>query len=152
MLKDIHKQGDWLAKIDLKDAYFMIPVHHQDRKFLRFQNQGKTYLFKCLPFGLSSALWVFTKTLHPVVTLLRELGLRMVVYIDVILVMAESKAQIKDFVQCLAYLLENLDYIINYKKSAISIQQPQRPFLQCPCLQMVAEGPQQSPRSGKSGL
>ena len=33
-----HKQGDWLAKIDLKDAYFMTPVHHQDRKFLRFQN------------------------------------------------------------------------------------------------------------------
>ena len=69
---------------------------------------------------LSSAPWVFTKTLRPVVTLLRELGLRMVVYIDDILVMAESEAQLKDHVRCLVYLLENLGYIINYKKSVLT--------------------------------
>ena len=87
--------------------------------YLRFQNQGKTYQFKCLPFGLSSAPLVFTKTLRPVVTLLRELGLRIVVYIDDVLVMAESEAQLKDHVQCLVYLLENLGYIINYKKISV---------------------------------
>ena len=69
---------------------------------------------------LSSAPWVFTKTLRPVVTLLRELGLRMVVYIDDILVMAKSEAQLKDHVRCLVYLLENLGYIINYKNSVLT--------------------------------
>ena len=82
--------------------------------------EGKTYQFKCLPFGLSSAPWIFTKTLRPVVTLLRELGLWMVVYIDNIQVMAESEAQLKDHVQCLMYLLKNLGYIINYKKSVLT--------------------------------
>ena len=143
---------------------------------------------------------------RPVVTLLEELGLRMVVYIDDIVVMAESEAQLKDHVQCLVYLLENLGYIINYKKISVdtnktvgvsrvhsglrlsraetSNRQGQDDQAGCPeitkafthnstgtisihrevecghkshsssalVLQRVAEGPQQSPRSGKSGL
>ena len=33
-LKDVIKQGDWLGKIDLKDAYLTIPVHPPDQKYL----------------------------------------------------------------------------------------------------------------------
>ena len=33
MVKDIIKPGDWLAKIDLKDAYFLVPVHYSHQKF-----------------------------------------------------------------------------------------------------------------------
>ena len=40
------------------------------------------YQFNCLPFSLSSAPWVFTKTLKPVIALLRELGVRLIAYID----------------------------------------------------------------------
>ena len=32
--------GDWLASIDLKDAYFHVPVLPQHRKYLRFHWQG----------------------------------------------------------------------------------------------------------------
>ena len=49
-----------------------------------FQWQERTFQFNCLPFGLSSAPWVFTKTTRPVVAILRSLGLR------VILIMAAS--------------------------------------------------------------
>ena len=55
MLKDLLKAGDWMAKIDLKDAYFMIPMAQEDRAFLCFQWRDKAYQFNCLPFGLSSA-------------------------------------------------------------------------------------------------
>ena len=61
--------------------------------------QGTTYEFNCLPFGLSSAPWVFTKTLKPVAALLRELGVRMVIYIDDILIMAESMELAKSKLQ-----------------------------------------------------
>ena len=37
MLKDLLNTGDWIAKIDLKDAYFMVPVAKEDREFLHFR-------------------------------------------------------------------------------------------------------------------
>ena len=55
------KRNDWMTKINLKDAYFMIPIH---RSVLRFSTQNRLYQFSCLPFGLSCAPWVFTKTLR----------------------------------------------------------------------------------------
>ncbi len=90
MLKDLLKQGDWMAKIVLKDAYFMVPMASEDREFLRFQWKDKAYQFNCLPFGLSSAPWVFTKTTRPVMAILWQLGLRLIIYIDDILLMAET--------------------------------------------------------------
>lgn len=72
-LKNTIKLDDWLVKLDFKDGYFTILIQSSQRKYLRFTLHGKTYKFKCLPFGLSSAPWVFTKTLKPVVTLLQEM-------------------------------------------------------------------------------
>ena len=72
MLKYLLRAGDWMAKIDLKDAYFMIPIAQKDRDFLKFQWKDQTYQFNCLPFRLSSAPWVFTKTIWPVVAALRK--------------------------------------------------------------------------------
>jgi mRNA-degrading endonuclease HigB of HigAB toxin-antitoxin module len=55
-LKDLLRKGDWMGKVDLKDAYFMIPINQEQRKFLKFQVAGQTYQFNCLPFGLACAL------------------------------------------------------------------------------------------------
>ena len=90
-LRDLIQPGDWLAKVDLKDAYFAVPIHHSHHQYLRFNFQGKCYQFICLPFGLSSAPWVFTKTLKPALVLLQEMGVRLIAYIDDILVLAESQ-------------------------------------------------------------
>ena len=120
-LKDLLRPGDWLAKVDLKDAYFSIPIHPEHRCFLMFPFLGKTYQFNCLPFGLSSAPWVFTKTLKPISALLREMGVRMIVYIDDILILAESRDLLNDHVTGLVYLLECLGFIINKKKSILTL-------------------------------
>ena len=120
MLKDLLRAGDWMAKIDLKDAYFMIPIAQEDRDFLKFQWKDQTYQFNSLPFGLSSAPWVFTKTTRPVVAILREIGLRMIIYIDDILVMAETESLLKDHTTAVVYLLENLGFVINYPKSELT--------------------------------
>ena len=117
MLKDLLKPNDWMVKVDMKDAYFMVPIATEDRKFLRFEWEGKTYQFNCLPFGLSSAPWVFTKTIRPVVAQLRELGVRLIIYIDDILLMAESETILRDHTLGLVFLLENLGFVINSKKS-----------------------------------
>ena len=117
LVKDLLRPGDWMTKVDLKDAYFAIPPHCQDRKFLRFQWQGKLYQFNCLPFGLSSAPWIFTKATKPVVTILRSLGMRIIIYIDDILVMAPSREAAREHTECLIFLLENLGFTINRQKS-----------------------------------
>lgn len=36
MLKDLLRKGDLMVKIDLKDAYFTVPVWQNHQKFLRF--------------------------------------------------------------------------------------------------------------------
>uniref|UniRef100_H3AH86 Reverse transcriptase domain-containing protein n=1 Tax=Latimeria chalumnae TaxID=7897 RepID=H3AH86_LATCH len=36
LLRDTLQLGDWMVCLDLKDVYFMIPIHPEDRKWLRF--------------------------------------------------------------------------------------------------------------------
>ena len=81
-LRDLVNPEDRLAKVHLKDAYFAIPIHQSHHQYLRFYHQEKCYQFQCLPFGLSSAPWVFTNTLKPALALLREMGVRLIAYID----------------------------------------------------------------------
>lgn len=54
MVKSVMKMGDFLCKIDLKDAYQCIQVHPLHRKFLRFMWKGKILQYRSLPSGLTS--------------------------------------------------------------------------------------------------
>ena len=50
----------FMASIDLKDAYYSVPITRKDRKYLRFLWQGNLFHFTCLPNGLSCAPRKFT--------------------------------------------------------------------------------------------
>ena len=92
----------------------MLPEH---RQFLRF-SWGKTiYEFTCLPFGLSSAPWAFTKILRPAVAFLRLLGIRMVVYLDDMLIMNTTKEGLNRDVEMVTMCLIKLGFLINWEKS-----------------------------------
>ena len=81
-VKALLQKNDWMTKIDLKDAFFMVPIAPQFHKFLLFSVGMQTYQFRCLPFGLCTVPRVFTKVLKPVVERLRSIGIRLVIYID----------------------------------------------------------------------
>ena len=42
----------YMASIDLKDAYFSLPVHKNYQKYLKFVWRGVLYKFTCMPQGL----------------------------------------------------------------------------------------------------
>ena len=62
---DLLQPNDWLGKIDLKDAYFVVPIWEKHQKFLRFVWKDSLMEFACLPFGLALAPRVFTKLMKP---------------------------------------------------------------------------------------
>ena len=62
-LQFLLKKGDYMTKLDLKDAYFCVPPHKESRKFVLFQWDGRLYEFLCLCFSLTPAPRTFTKLL-----------------------------------------------------------------------------------------
>ena len=71
-----------MASINIKDAYYSVPIAIEHQKFLRFVWRDNLYQYVCLPNGLSSAPRIFTKLLKPVIKVLREKGLLSSAYID----------------------------------------------------------------------
>ena len=53
--------GTLLSKIDLKDAFRLIPVNPLDWNLLGIHWRGKFYIDTCLPFGLRSAPYLFNR-------------------------------------------------------------------------------------------
>ena len=53
--------GTLLSKIDLKNAFRLIPVRQADWNLLGICWQGKYYIDTCLPFGLRSAPYIFNR-------------------------------------------------------------------------------------------
>ncbi|XP_067217303.1 uncharacterized protein [Linepithema humile] len=108
---------DYLASIDLEDAYLLVPVHQNDRKFLRFRFLGHLYQFRVLPFGLASAPYIFTKILRPVAYFLRVKGFSSVIYLDDFLFIAPSHNQCRKNIKATRQLLLSLGFLINERKS-----------------------------------
>ena len=52
-------QGREMAKIDISNAFRIIPVHPDDRHLLGMKRNGKLYIDQQLPFGLRSAPVLF---------------------------------------------------------------------------------------------
>lgn len=118
----------YLATIDLKDAYFLIPIHPSHRRYLKFQFQPDntasilTYEFNALPFGLCVAPRVFTKIMREVMTYLRYRGHKSVFYLDDILCIGDTYKQCVNNVKETLNVLNCLGFIINYEKSNLTPQ------------------------------
>lgn len=72
----------FMASIDLKDAYYSVPIAKSHRKYLRFFWREQLYQFTCLPNGLSCGPRKFTKLLKPALTELHLKGHISSGYID----------------------------------------------------------------------
>lgn len=114
------QKGAFMCTIDLKDAYYAIPVHRSHRRFLAFRFQGAIYQYRTLPFGLSSAPYAFTKLTRPVVTWLRKAGVSCVIYLDDFLIIDRDAETCRKNTRLAVKFLESLGFIINYEKSELA--------------------------------
>ena len=111
------RQGDWMASIDLKEAYLQVPIHPSSRHLLRFVFRDRVYQFKALCFGLSTAPQVFTRVMAPVSAILHSMGIRMRRYLDNWLVQSSSRDSLVRDLQTVLSLCHELGIVVNPQKS-----------------------------------
>ncbi len=119
MIKCIQPQ-DWFAAIDLKDAYFHVSILPRHRPFLRFAFEGRAWQYRVLPFGLSLSPRVFTKVVEGALTPLREVGVRILNYLDDWLILAQSREQLGDHRDLVLRHLSQLGLRVNWEKCNLS--------------------------------
>ena len=68
-------------------------MHQAVRKYLRFVVNKKVYQFICLPFGLATYPREFTKLLQTAISLFRQQGVKLHVYLDDWLIRADTPEQ-----------------------------------------------------------
>ncbi|XP_013878914.1 uncharacterized protein LOC106528317 [Austrofundulus limnaeus] len=113
------QEGDWFTSINLKDAYFHVPVIPAHRKYLRFSFQEIQYQYNHLPFGYALTPRIFSKCVETALQPLRSAGMRILFYLDDLLLLAPSRQEAASQTEKLSAHLRMLGFSINWKKSSL---------------------------------
>ena len=111
--------GEWVASIDLSDAYLHIPIHPNSRKYLRFCHRSQVFQFTSLPFGLATAPQVFTMVVKEVKLMALSRGLRLHQYLDDWLIRSQSQEEALVNTRTVVDLTQSLGWILNQEKSEL---------------------------------
>ena len=81
------QKPSYFTKFDLKSAYHYLDIFRDHQPFLGFawstaDEERKYFMFTVLPFGLSSAPYIFTKLVRPMVKHWCAQGISSIVYLD----------------------------------------------------------------------
>ena len=109
----------WFSSVDLKDAYYSIPVNKFDRKYLRFYWNGHLYEYTCLPNRLTTA----PRILKVSFSHLRKKGHTNVAYIDDSLLISNSFSECSVNISETVSLLDSLGFTIHPTKSVMQTTQ-----------------------------
>ena len=107
-----------MAKLDVRDAYRLIPVHPHDRRLLGFRWNDVTYVDLRLPFGLRNSPPLFEMLAEQCEWILREkLGLRSFVrYVDDFLFVSSSADVCRTMITRACELFADLGVPVNADK------------------------------------
>ncbi|KAL0182889.1 hypothetical protein M9458_022264, partial [Cirrhinus mrigala] len=111
---------DWFVATDLKDTYFHVSILPRHRPFLWFAFEGLAFQYKVLPFGLSLLPHVFTKVMEAALAPLREVGIRILNYLNDWLILAHSQDLVCTHRNVVPNHLARLGLRVNWEKSKLS--------------------------------
>ena len=117
------KPSCYMASVDLKYAYYSIPVDSSHRKYLRFYWGGHPYQFPCLPNGLAEAPRKFTKLMKIPFSHLRKEGFINSAYIDDSYLQGDTYEECARNVKCTVRLMDSLGFTIHPSKSVLEPSQ-----------------------------
>ena len=103
--------------------FFTVPLDKSCRHLVRFLWEGNLCEFLCLCFGLEPVPRVFTKILKVPISLLRRLNIRVLIYLDDMLLMSQSIERLLVARDTVIFLLQHLGFVINFKKSVMETLQ-----------------------------
>ena len=118
-VQNIIKPNVWMASVDLKDAFYSIPVHRDYQKYFKFFWQGTFYQFQGMPNGVGPAMRLFTKVLKPPFAWLRSKGHMSVVYVNDTYLQGNTQLECFDNIKATVSLLSNLGFTIHVEKSQL---------------------------------
>ncbi|RCN45092.1 hypothetical protein ANCCAN_08902 [Ancylostoma caninum] len=120
LVADVVYQGDFCAKLDMSDAYFAINIKESSRPYLAFRWNEEIFSFTCLPFGLATAPYVYTKVMRVLAEYLRARGTRLIMYIDDWAFFASSKEECISHLRYALEIFAKLGLRVNMEKSILS--------------------------------
>jgi len=118
-LKSLIRQRDYLIKIDLRDAFWHLAIHPKHRRYFRFRWRKQILEWQVMPFGYKDAPRLFTSMMKVITKVLRGLGIRLVIYMDDLLIMAESATQALNHRDIVIRVLTQFGMTINWEKSVL---------------------------------
>ena len=119
-LRNILNKGYCMCKLDLKEAYFSVPLNPASRKLVRFLWSGKLYEFLYLCFGLGPAPNIFTKLIKIPVSVLRRLNILIIIYLDDMSLIGHTIEEALMARDTAIFLLQQLGFVLNLKKSVLT--------------------------------
>jgi len=111
------RQNDFMIKIDIKDAYYSIPIALRDQKFFKFEHLGKLYKYTALPNGFSPGPRKFTKAVKVPLSVLRKERITIAAYIDDLISINGHKGKCLKNVYRITELFDQLGFVIHPDKS-----------------------------------
>lgn len=104
----------WFSRLDLKDAFFRITVPSIYRYLTSFMSGGQQYQFRRMPFGLKTAPAIYQQFMD---THFAKFSAWSLVYIDDILIWANSPSELRARELQIRRLLRQIGCLVNEDKS-----------------------------------
>ena len=114
---DYFERDCYCIKFDLKFGYHHIDISEEFQTYLEFSWNEKYYRYTVLPFGVSSAQFIFTKCLRPIVKFWRQQGIKIVLHLDDGFVFASTKYEYLTVSENFQISLSKIGLLMNFEKS-----------------------------------
>ena len=122
---EIVDQGEFFINFDLKSGYHHVDIHEDHQQYLGFkwdyEEEGNKFtlyfVFTVLPFGLSTASYVFTKIMRPLAKQWRTMGIKAIIYLDDGIAAKKDKLLAEKAAKTIINNLTDAGFFINWDKS-----------------------------------